>query len=79
MTNKEAGVRHEGAIERIEIFRSGGPVPWQTLLQRLERHAFNASQHPHEVVAILWSKRRNGEATVTTNDGGYTMQRRWAE
>ena len=49
--------------------------------QRLERHALDARQHAHEVVAVggVVRQRRDGEAAVAGERGGDAVQRRRRE
>jgi hypothetical protein len=77
VTHHEAHVhhrRHRGYP--IEELGRGTPVPRHPLLQRFERHAFDARQHAHEVVGRLTEQRRDGESAVAGHHGGHAVQRR---
>jgi hypothetical protein len=75
MADEEAGVRGQRAVQAVEVVGRGAPVPRHALLQRLERHPFDAGQHPHQVVPVGRRQRRDGEAAVATDDGGDTVER----
>ncbi len=52
------------------------PVPRHAFGECGERHAFDAGQHPHQVVAVLGSERRDREAAVAADHGRDAVQRR---
>jgi hypothetical protein len=66
--DEEPGVDGERAVEAIEVLAEGLPVPRHALGQRLERHALDARQHPHEVVGLARRQRRDREAAVAADD-----------
>ena len=62
------------------------PVPRHALLERLQRHALDPGQHPHQVVGIrrvdrtvTGRERRDREAAVAAHHGGHAVQRRRAQ
>ncbi len=86
MADEEAGVRHQRAVEPIEVLLGRGPVPRHALLERLQRHALDAGQHPHQVVGIrrvdrpvTRGERRDREPAVATHHGCHSVQRRRAQ
>ncbi len=84
MAHHETGVGHQGAVQPIEEVGSRRPVPRHTLLQALERHALDASEHAHEVLGVVASsltvgKRGDAEPAVASDHGRDTVRRGWAE
>ena len=61
-----AGVDAEPALDLVEVLGGRRPVPRHALAQRLERHALDAGQHAHQVVAVggVVGQRCDGEAAV---------------
>src|SRR5262249_31057610 len=68
-------------LDGRKVVASRFPIPWHPGAQRLERHAFDPSEHPHEVgpVAPIIRQRGDRKTAVTTDDCGHAMQRRRGE
>ena len=71
--------RGASAIDGIEVLARRVPSPRHAGAQRLERHAFDARQHAHDVVAVGVGERRDGEPAVAPDHGRDAVQRRRRE
>ena len=74
VTDKEAGVRRERAVDAVEIFAEGPPVPRHSRSERSERHALDPGEHAHQVVPVVGTERRDREAAVAADDGRHAVQ-----
>ena len=79
VADEEAGVDGERAVEPVEVLGRRRPVPRHTLCERLERHALDAGEHPHQVVAVPRPERRDREPAVAADHGRDAVQRRGRE
>ena len=64
MPHQEASVDRERAVDAVEVLAEARPVPRHAFLERLERHALDAGEHPHQVLAVLGLERRDAEPAV---------------
>ena len=69
VADQEPGVNAELAVEGLEVFGEGRPVPWDALLEGGQRHALDLGHHPPDVVGVLGIDRRQGEPAVPSNHG----------
>ena len=79
VADEEAGVHREHAVEAVEVLSRRRPVPRHALRERLERHALDAGEHLHQVVAGARPERRDREAAVPADHRRHAVQRRRRE
>src|SRR6185437_14850332 len=81
MTDHEAGVDGEFAVDAIQILAEGGPVPWHALLQALERHALHTREHGLQIGSVVGTtaQRGNAETAIATDDRGDSVMARRGE
>ena len=78
VTREKAGVDGDATLQPVEPAAEGCPVPVETRLQRLQRHALDPRQHAHQVGGVLAPGGCQAEAAVAADDGGDPVQRRRA-
>ena len=67
MPDEETGIDADAAVEAVEPLAERAPIPRWTSAERVERHAFDAGHHLHDVVDIVVTERRDGEPAVAAH------------
>ena len=78
VTDEEAGVHRDPALEAVEELAEGLPLPVDAVLERGERHALDPGHHPAQVVGVAVVQRREREAAVAADHGGDAVHARRA-
>ncbi len=78
VTDEEAGVHHQPAVQPVQPVAVGAPVPVQAGLESLDRHPLDPCQHAHDVVGVLGRQRGDAEPAVAADDRGHPVERRRA-
>ena len=81
VADHQPDVHADLALEGVEVLGGRAPRPRHALAERLEGHALDPGQHPHEVLAVggVVGQRGDGEAAVAGEHGGDAVQRRRRE
>ena len=73
---RKPAFRRERAVDAVEVLAEGRQSHGTPSASDVERHALDAGQHAHQVVAVLGSERRDREPAVAADHGGHAVQRR---
>jgi hypothetical protein len=74
VTDQEADVQPDVAVERAEVVGERAPTPRHTGLERGQRHAFDLRHHAAQVVGVFGRERREREAAVAGDDARDAVQ-----
>src|SRR5581483_8150333 len=76
VTDEEARIDADVAVERAEVLREARPLPRHALFEGSERHALDLRHHPTRVVGVTLVERCEREAAVAADDRRDAVQAR---
>src|SRR4051812_14134323 len=75
MPDKKARVHPDTALQASEPVAEGAPIPLESCLKALERHALHRCKHAGDIVDLLGPHGRDRKTAIPSDNGCYAVQR----